>query len=215
MARHPIARAVRRARRTALLTLFVGGVAAAPAMAGTTATATTPPASLDGTPCPALTFSQPFASLGDSAWYTMVPGESSDNLTGTGWTLSGGASIKTTKLADGSTGEVLDLRSGATAYSPAICIDEGFNEARTEVQDVKGSEGIFFYVQPWGTHGWGNAQNTGQVHSTGWNVSGQMNLNNNTSGYELVRFEFTAGGNPNNPSEFQMYNFWVDPRMSH
>jgi hypothetical protein len=191
---------------------MIAGLAASPALASTTIT-NSPPASVDGTPCAPLTFSQALLSVGDSAWYTMVPGESPDALAGNGWTLSGGASIKTTTLADGTSGQVLDLPSGGSAYSPAVCIDEGFQEARTEVRDIKGSEGIFFYIQRWGSKGWGSAQNTGQIHSARWALSGEMNLNNNVSGWELVRFEFKGGGNVTNPSEFQMYNFWLDPRM--
>ncbi len=82
------------------------------------------------------------------------------------------------------------------------------------MNDIKGSEGTFFYLQSWGTNGWGTPQNRGQIHRNGWGLSGEINLNNNVAGWELVRFEFQGGGNVNNPSEFQMYNFWVDPRMT-
>jgi hypothetical protein len=199
-------------RRSALLGLAIAGLSAAPALAATTMT-DSPPSSIDGTSCAPLTFTQALSPAGDNAWYTMINGESVDQFTGTGWTLGGGAAIKTTTLADGTTGQVLDLPSGATAYSPPVCIDEGFQEARSEVNDVKGSEGIQFYIQPWSGSGWGKAQNTGQIHSSGWNLSGEMNLNNNVSGWELVRFKFQAGGNVSNPSNFEMYNFWLDPRM--
>ncbi len=192
--------------------LAIAGLAASPALASTTVTPPAP-SSLDGAPCAALTFSQALSAVRDSAWYTMLPGESPDNLDGTGWTLAGGASIETTTLADGSTGHVLNLPSGATAYTPPVCIDKGFQEARAEVDDINGSEGVFFSIQPWGSNGWANAQNTGQIHSTGWGLSGEMNLNNNVNSWELVRFAFRAGGNVANPSDFQMYNFWLDPRM--
>jgi len=212
MNRHASLGPVRVLRWSALLGLLIAGLTAAPALASTSIT-DSPPASLDGTPCTPLTFSQTLLSAGDSAWYTMLPGESPDQLAGTGWALSGGAAIKTTTLADGTTGQVLDLPSGASAFTPPVCIDEGFQEARAEVTDIKGSEGIFFYIQPWGTNDWGSAQNTGQIHNSGWTLSGEMNLNDTVPGWELVRFEFKAGGNVNHPSEFQMYNFWLDPHM--
>ena len=199
-------------RWSALLGVMMAGLAASPALASTTVT-NAPPASIDGTPCAPLTFSQALLSVGDTAWYTMLPGESPDALVGTGWTLTGGASIKTTRLADGTTGPVLDLPSGGTAYSPAVCIDQGFQGARAEVNDIKGSEGVFFYIQPWASNGWGAAQDTGQIHHAGWALSGEMNLNNNVRGWELVRFQFKGGGDVSNPREFQMYNFWLDPRM--
>jgi hypothetical protein len=212
MNKHSLWGRARVVRCSVLLGLLIGGLAASPALASTSIT-DSPPSSLGGTPCAPLTFTQALSSVRDSAWYTMVPGESPDNFGGTGWTLSGGASIKTTMLADGTQGQVLDLPSGATAYTPAICIDEGFQEARAEVNDIKGSEGVFFSVQPWAANGWGTAQNTGQIHSNGWGLSGEMNLNNNVGGWELVRFKLQAGGNVNNPSDFQIYNFWLDPRM--
>lgn len=198
-------------RRSFLLGVTIAGVAGSTAFASTSTP--TVPSSLDGTTCTPLTFSQALQSAGDSAWYTMLPGETPGHLTGSGWTLSGGASIETTTVAGGGPGQVLNLPSGATAYTPPVCINEGFQEARADVNDVRGSEGIQFYIQPWGDNGWGNAQNTGQVHNNGWALSGEMNLNNNVNGWELVRFEFQAGGNPNNPSDFQLYNFWLDPRM--
>jgi hypothetical protein len=42
------------------------------------------------------------------------PGRAGTNVfTGTGWTLSGGAKVVSATLADGTTGTVLDLPSGA------------------------------------------------------------------------------------------------------
>lgn len=210
MKKHGFLAPTRVLRWSALFGLLLAAVTTSPALALTSIT-DSPPASLGGTPCTPLTFSQALLPVGDRAWYTMLPGESPGHLAATGWTLSGGASVKTTTLADGTTGQVLDLPSGATAYTPPVCIDEGFQEARTEVRDIKGSEGIFFYIQPWRNNAWASAQNTGQVHHAGWALSGEMNLNNTVPGWELVRFEFKAGGNVNNPSDFQMYDFWLDP----
>lgn len=152
--------------------------------------------------------SQPFASWGDSNNYTLAPGESANNFTGTGWTLSGGASIVTTQLADGTTSKVLDLPSGATAISPVLCVNSSMPTARTMVRDVVGSEGVFFYVNYPTTPGW---QNTGQVHGqqTGWTLSDSLNIHTDGfSGWTQGQFEFVAGGNA---SDFQVYNFYVDP----
>jgi hypothetical protein len=179
--------------------------AASPALATTTA--------VDASSCTTPTLSQPFLSVGDSNWYTLTPGESVDNFSGTGWTLSGGAQIETTTLADGTTGQVLNLPSGSEAVSPVTCVDDGYQTARTEVRDVVGSEGVFFYVSYQGTNTWTNPQNTGQVHGqqTSWTLSDPVNVQpSNTPGWQLVRFIFEPGGKT---SDFQLYNFWVDPRM--
>src|SRR5690348_4681692 len=84
------------------------------AMAGVTtvlsvgiAQPTTATAATATTLCPPPILSQPFA--GDSRWYTLAPGETADNFSGTGWILTGGAKIVTTTLLDGRTGSVLDL----------------------------------------------------------------------------------------------------------
>src|SRR5947209_6889073 len=107
--------------------------------AASSALASTSSSSVDTSACTNPAVTKPFLSVGDSNWYTMMPGESPDSFAGSGWTLSGGASIKTTTLADGAVGHVLDLPSGAKAVSPTICVNGGFPTARTEVRDVKGS----------------------------------------------------------------------------
>src|SRR5829696_4457706 len=53
--------------------------------------------------------SQPFLEYGDSAWYSIVPGQTYDNVDGTGWTLSGGATLTSATLAKGNTGKTLKL----------------------------------------------------------------------------------------------------------
>ena len=108
--------------------MAIAAFAAAPASA-----ATTNP--LDTSMCSNPTLSQPFLSVGDHNWYTLMPGESADSFAGGGWTLSGGAKIVTTKLADGTTGSVLDLPSGLKAVSPVICVTSAYPTARTTVRN--------------------------------------------------------------------------------
>lgn len=186
----------------AIAVLF-SGLAASPALAST---------GVDTSACSAPGLSQPFASVKDSNWYTLTAGQSVDNFDGGGWTLTG-ASIQTTVLADGTIGEVLNLPSGAKAVSPTMCVDNGYQTARTNVRDVVGSEGVFFYVSYEGTNTWTNPQNSGQVHGqqSNWTLSDPVNVQpSNTAGWQLVRFTFVAGGKT---SDFQVSNFWVDPRM--
>ena len=101
---------------------------------------------VDTSGCSAPQLSQPLLSVGDSNWYTMTPGETVDNFDGSGWTLTGGAQIKTTTLADGHTGSVLDLPSGSKAVSPTMCVNTGYQTVRTDVRNVVGAEGVQFYV---------------------------------------------------------------------
>lgn len=186
-------------------------VAAFVALPGQAAADSATPVNTSGCSNPLL--SQPFLSAGDSSWYTMVPGEAPDQFTGNGWTLSGGANIATTTLADGTTGTVLDLPSGSEAVSPVVCVNSGFQTMRTMVRNVVGAEGVFFYVAYEGTNTWGNPQNTGQVHGqqNSWTLSDPVNVQpSNQTGWQLVQFTFIPGGKT---SDFQLYNFYVDPRM--
>jgi hypothetical protein len=190
---------------SSILAVFVAGFAATPAFAGTS--------SVDTSGCSAPQLSQPLLWAGDSNWYTLTPGESADNFDGSGWTLTGGAQIKTTTLADGQTGSILDLPSGSKAVSPTMCVDTGYQTVRTDVRNVVGAEGVQFYVSYAGTNTWNTPQNTGQVHGqqNNWTLSNPVNVQpSNTPGWQLVRFTLVPGGKT---SDFQIYNFWLDPRM--
>jgi hypothetical protein len=163
--------------------------------------------------CPSVLLTQPFLSYGDSGNYMIMPGESPDNFTGAGWTLTGGASVTTTTLADGKTGSVLNLPSGSKAVSPVVCVTSSFPTARTMVRNVAGAEGVQFYFAYGGTNTWGNPQNSGQVHGkqNAWTLSDPVNVQpRNQSGAQMVQFTFIPGGKT---SDFQIYNFYVDPRM--
>jgi hypothetical protein len=153
---------------------------------------------------------QPFLAAGDTNWYTLAPGESPGSFTGAGWTLTGGASIQPGQNGAGS---VLDLPSGAQAISPPMCVASNYPTARTMVRNVVGAEGVYVSVAYAGTKTETAAQTVGQVHGTktGWTLSNPVKIHpGNLPGWQLVRFALTAGGRT---SDFQVYNFWVDPHM--
>src|SRR5437763_1890323 len=86
--------------------------------------------------CTAPTLTQPFLPFGDANWYAIAPGERYDSFSASSWVLVGGAKIVTTTLYDGTKGYVLDMPSGATATSPAMCITNDYPTARTMVRNV-------------------------------------------------------------------------------
>jgi opacity protein-like surface antigen len=187
-------------------------IAVAAASLAAPAAASAEPASPGDCTAPALT--QPFTAWKDSAWYTLAPGQSSHRFDGRGWTLTGGATVRATTLGDGSQSTVLDLPSGSKAVSPAMCVTKAFPRARSMVRNVKGSEGVFFYVSYLGTKTWDTPKNTGQFHgsNTSWTLSGGINLQPlGTTEWQVVRFTFVPGGNT---SDFQLYDFYVDPRRN-
>ena len=160
--------------------------------------------------CTAAAVTQPFAPFGDANWYALAPGESYDNLSGSGWTLTGGAKIVTSTLYDGTRGSVLDLPGTGTAVSPPMCVTEQDPTARAMVQNIAGAAGVDISV----TYLGGSSVSTGNIKGSGgsWSLSRTVNIHpGNVSGWQLAQFTFIPHGNSS--SEYRIYNFFVDPRM--
>jgi hypothetical protein len=190
-----------------LLTTAVAFLSAGPAQAGPLNTSGMTWGTIASCIDPTLT--QPFLSAGDANWYTLAPGETPGSFNGTGWTLSG-ASIK---AGQNGAGAVLDLPSGSQAISPPMCVASDYPTARTMVRNIVGAEGVQVSVAYAGTRTESAAQTVGQFHGlrSGWTLSTAVNIHPGTlPGWQLVRFALTPGGTR---SDFQVYDFWVDPRM--
>jgi hypothetical protein len=194
--------------RSAVITAIITAFAAGPALA-----ATKPTSAVDTSACSTPALAQPFLSANDTNWYTLAPGETADNFDGTGWTLTGGARIITTRLADGQTGSVLDLPSGSMAVSPSICVESDYPTARTVVKDAPGAQ-IGYSVAYAGTLSAVVPEPAGFIVGTapGWSLSNPFQVHpGNAAGWQLVRFTFVSFGLLSNA---QMYNFYIDPRMA-
>ena len=179
------------------------------------------------TPCPDEQFSQPFLAFGDDQSYTLTPGESPGNFDGTGWVLSGGASIVTTTLDDGSEGEVLDLPAGSTAVSPAMCVSAGYSSGRMMSRVVAPPPGkpepkdghlppphVTFAVAPVDDGAPGPGPGPGHHMDVpgkpDWDITHKIPVAPGNPGTGDVYFTFTA---KSDSSELQVYNLYVDPRM--
>ncbi len=164
--------------------------------------------------CPSYTLSRPFLAWGDTKWYTLLRGEGVDSFSANGWQLRDGAKVVTTKLADGISGTVLDLPSGASAVSPALCVNaSAFPVARAMVADVAGSRGVAMSVAYASSELWGAAKRAGNIKDTkpGWARSKPIMLHAGPlTGIHFARFTFVASH-----GEYRVYDFYVDPRMSH
>jgi len=161
--------------------------------------------------CSAPELTQPFLYADDSSYYMLAPGQSADNFEGGGWTLTGGASIKQSTLADGGSGAVLNLPSGSKAVSPAFCVTNEYPTARALVRNVVGSEGVYFNVSYEGTKSWTTPKNTGQVHGNGtaWTLATPVNMQpGKVAGWQVVRLTLVPGGKT---SDFQLYDLYIDP----
>ena len=204
------------------LALVLAALTATPAHAETVApplaAETTPPptggGSVNTSMCSVPTFEQAFLNAEDTNWYTLVPGQSFDNFEAEGWELSNGAQLVTTTLADGSTGQVLDLPSGSQAVSPTICVTSEYPTARTFVRNVTDSDGAQFNVSYEGTKTWSSPRSTGKLKGAkngGWAVSDSVSLQPyKTEGWQRLRIILVGG----KAGETQLYNLYVDPRMS-
>jgi hypothetical protein len=185
--------------------VLLAGVAATPALAVA--------ARINTSGCFAPPLFQPFLSAGDSNWYMLAPGQTPGNFTGSGWTLTGRAAVVNVPLQSGRTGSVLDLPSGSTAVSPPVCVTADYPTARTMLRNVVGTEGVQFYVSYAGPKTWSKPENTGQIQGGGnsWTLPDPIDIQPGSKpGWQLVRFTFVPGGQT---SDFQIYNFYVDPRM--
>jgi hypothetical protein len=233
-------RTVRRAAAGSAVALAVAGAAASPALAAnqvalaTAATASSSSASsttsssstssssttttsssstttaTSAANCATPALSEPFASLGDTNEYAAAPGLAFDSFTGTGWTLSGGATISSTKLQDATTGPVLNLPSGAQAVSPAMCVQYDYPDARMLVRNPSGTDGVTLLAEYQGTNNQTSTSYALSGRGTGWTLSPVFETHpGNESGWQLV--VFTIKGSVSGTT--QVYNFFVDPRM--
>jgi hypothetical protein len=212
---YEIQRPTRRLRSWALASaaalgcVGVAALGAAPAMADDTPAM---PNAVSTATCTNPLLSQPFASLGDTNDYTLVPGESDNNFDGTGWRLFGGANIQSQTLADGSTGSVLDLPRGSIAISPLTCVNTSYVSARAMINDVGGDGRLKYFVSYPGTRGrfdFGSV--TGASPGDGWSLSDPWQLNPPGDGdWVMGRFHFIAPLGDQD-DEVQLYNLYVDP----
>ena len=191
-------------RRAASLAVLFAAVAGGSAQAATLA-------QTSACSQPFYAFSQPFSALHDSNWYTLAPGQSVNSFDGTGWTLSGGAKIVTTRLADGSTGNILDLPAGAKAVSPPMCVSAAYPTARAQVRDLVGPPSVHLYVQYTNTKSWEKPTSAGVIAGQAqWVTSPPLGLHpGNLYGWQEEVFTLTGGVNG---ADAQVYNFYVDPR---
>ena len=192
-------------------------VASAPAESAATAPveAASPAVDAELAVCPGQTFSQPFAALQDTNYYTLVQGSSFDSP-GEGWELHNGAAIVASTRPDGSSGGALDLPSGAYAVSPPVCVTLAYPTARTWIEGVKGLGGVVVGVYYAGSRSVGLP--VGLLTSpqgAGWQLSKAFEVRPQLTGAEEgvreVRFVFASVGRG---SDYRLSGLYVDPRMS-
>jgi hypothetical protein len=167
--------------------------------------------------CPGQTFSQPFTELGDANYYTPVEGSESEN-TGQGWELFNGAHVVEGTRADGTSGGVLDMPSGAVAISPPVCVTLLYPTARAWVETVEGAGGLqvgVYYASAKKPAPKAVGKLTAKT-GAGWELSASFSVQPQLGGAEEgtreVRFLYQATGKN---SDTHVGGLFVDPRLSH
>jgi hypothetical protein len=198
------------------LGLLILGITSVPAQADTTPPPPGRTGAIDTSMCSAPEVSQPFLYAKDNRFYTLLPGQSEEGgFNGEGWELSGGATIVTTTLPNGSTTQALRVPSGGEAVSPTICVNHEFPIARTLVRNANGGDGVNTYIAYEGTKTWEEPKSSNKFHGNShkeWTLSSPINLQpNKSTEWQRLRLSFVGGGKE---STFEICNFYVDPRMS-
>jgi hypothetical protein len=190
----PTARITRRLSCLAVASLALLALSSAPALAAST--------------CEGQSFSQPFAALGDSNYYTLVAG-SQFNAPSEGWRLSDGAQIVEATRPDGSSGGVLDIPEGAHAVSPPVCVTLLYPSARAFISNAT-SGGLRVAVAYASTGV--IARVAGIRGQAGWTLSEPFSVMPELGGAgeetRNVRFIFTGRS-----GDTHLYGLYVDPRM--
>jgi hypothetical protein len=130
-----------RLRRAVTAVLAIGALGVLP----TTASASL----IELDPCDDAELTQPFAQWGDGAFYKLAPGGSFEG--DHGWTLRNGARIAADSEPHGVTGEVgraaLSLPAGASATSPATCVNAAYPSLRLFSRSSGGLLGLLPLVK--------------------------------------------------------------------
>lgn len=165
-------------------------------------------------PCAARPFSTIFSAFGDTALYTLAP-DGGLEARAAGWTLGAGASVAAESSSiklDGKVGSrSLELASGASATTPAICVERGYPGFRFVARSLAAGKGAVRVEVIYGADR--KVKDAGTVTpATAWGVSpvlklveGQFKVNAGESGE--VRFRFTASG-----GTVRVDDVYVDPR---
>ena len=207
---------IRRALFSGVAASIIGAsalISSSPAMADQVFTANMTGAS--ATECQAPFLSQPFLNLRDNRHYTLTPGGDFNNPAGAGWQFFGGAHIVQTAGPDGQ-GGTLDMPSGSTAVSPIMCVDMTYPTARLWAKTITDDGDVTVAVSYAGTKTELKPQDVGHVkgdHSN-WKLSNDVQIKpelaGKAEGWRKVAFILAARGNR---GDFQIDNFFVDPRM--
>jgi hypothetical protein len=120
-----------------------------------------------------------------------------------------------TTLVDGGTGYLLDLPRGSKAVTPAACVSSEYPTVRGLVRDMAGTQGLSVFIGYGGTPSWSVPRKIGNLAGSGseWTLPKALNSLIILPGGQTRQARFTL--QPNGSGDYEVYNFYIDPRMGH
>jgi hypothetical protein len=159
--------------------------------------------------CPDRAFAKVFSAFNDNALYTLAP-DGDFEAGAAGWSLSNGATVagesSSIQLGAALGGKSLALAAGASATSPAICVEHGFPTFRFATKGAGVLRVQVLYAD-------GRSKKTGRIRGgAAWKVTRKLSL-------AQGRFRVKAGESANVQLKFTasrgtvaMDDVYVDPR---
>lgn len=175
------------------------------------------------TTCDRPSFTQALRAYGDSRWYVLAPSGSFAGATAPGWQLHNGARL----AADSARGTSLALPPGASAISPAMCVDLDFPHFRFAnkfvARDPAGGKIRVEVVYPqlqspeWTDVIEFDGKQSQLAGPGNWRLSQDVQLKPDFAGdvpgarYVALRFTALKTGYA---GEWRVDDVWIDPRMN-
>jgi hypothetical protein len=168
-----------------------------------------------GGACAERAFSTVFASYQDSSLYTLAP-DGDFEAGAAGWTLADGATVadesSSLQLGAALGAKSLELAPGASATTPAICVEHGFPGFRFAARSAGASRGVLRVQVLYGSGH--KSKKTGRIKAAhAWKVTRKLSL-------AQGRFHVKAGQSANVQLKFtasrgtvRMDDVYVDPRL--
>jgi len=187
---------------TAVVTALVAATTAASSQAGSSALF-----------CPTSSgISMPFYPWGDPSWYVLAPDGGLEGG-GAGWTLNSGAAVRLGnepyRVHGAWDSRMLDLPAGASATTPALCIDASLPTMRFFVSGLwSGGSRLTveaLYVDSYGVEAWRKISSITTM--SGWEPSKVFRLPDKIQS-PSVRFRFSVSGGFGG---YRLDDLYVDP----
>jgi len=172
--------------------------------------------------CETPAWARPYEELGDLRTYVLAPHGAFTGGVAPGWQLRDGARL----AADKARGEGLALPAGASAISPAMCVDLDYTHLRFAHKVVgKDRSGVEIKVEVvyprFGEPGWKEVKQfdgeQGDAVAAGWRIAPDVDLKpdlgGQAEGARYVALRFTAVEKFSTSAEFWVDDVFVDPRL--